>query len=127
LAQVELESVNLGTALMEEHRVVSSDVGEATLTSPLPSAVLVPIKNQHHFTTRLLVMSHSKREHYDSPRLAPLLTISDVARVLAVDRSTVFRLLRTGDLEAVRVGRRRRVRSEDIERLIEAGRERGLE
>lgn len=61
---------------------------------------------------------------YDGARSAPLplLDVNGAAVVLNCDRSTVYRLLRDGELEAVRVGCRKRIRPEDIERYIERGR-----
>jgi len=62
---------------------------------------------------------------YDGSRSAPLplLDVNGTAVVLNCDRSTVYRLLRDGDLSAVRVGKRRRIRPEDIESYLERGRE----
>jgi excisionase family DNA binding protein len=53
-----------------------------------------------------------------------VLSLNEVARVLGVDRSTVYGLLRTGELEAVRVGKRKKFRPEDLEAYLERGRER---
>jgi excisionase family DNA binding protein len=52
-----------------------------------------------------------------------LLTINEASRVLRVERSTIYRLLRTGDLQAVRVGKRRRFRPEDLDAYLERNRE----
>ena len=49
-----------------------------------------------------------------------LLTVAEVAGVLRVSTMTVYRLIRTGELAAVRVGRNYRVRSADLQNFIEA-------
>lgn len=50
-----------------------------------------------------------------------LLTLADVADFLAVSLSTVRRLVRDGNLPAVRVGQRSiRVRPEDLEAYLQA-------
>lgn len=50
---------------------------------------------------------------------AELLRAEQVAEVLAVARSTVFELLRTGELPAVRIGRAVRVPRKALDRWIE--------
>jgi len=47
-----------------------------------------------------------------------LLTLEEVAEMLRVKRSTVLRYINLGQLEAVRVGGRYRVRLEAIDRYI---------
>lgn len=53
-------------------------------------------------------------------------TVAEVARVLRVSNMTVYRLINTGQLPAVRVGKSYRLREEDVnrylsERFTEAG------
>jgi excisionase family DNA binding protein len=48
-----------------------------------------------------------------------LLTAAEVAGQLRVSTMTVYRLIRRGDLPAVRVGRNYRVRAADLERYLE--------
>ncbi|MGH3440630.1 MAG: helix-turn-helix domain-containing protein [Nitriliruptorales bacterium] len=48
-----------------------------------------------------------------------LLTVAEVAELLRVSTMTVYRLIRTGDLPAVRVGRNYRVRRPDLEAYLE--------
>ena len=53
-------------------------------------------------------------------------TVAEVARVLRVSSMTVYRLINSGQLPAVRVGKSYRLREEDVnrylsERLPEAG------
>ncbi len=64
-----------------------------------------------------------KREPFSEARL---LTVNEVADLLRVSRMTVYRLIKTGEMSAVRVGRNYRLREEDVdtyltERYTEAG------
>ena len=57
---------------------------------------------------------------------ARLLTVNEVADLLRVSRMTVYRLIKTGEMPALRVGRSYRLREEDVttylrERYTEAG------
>lgn len=45
---------------------------------------------------------------------AVLLTVEQAARRLGIGRTTVFRLIRTGELHSVRIGRARRVPAEAL-------------
>jgi excisionase family DNA binding protein len=63
---------------------------------------------------------------YDRPGLtrrplteARFATVREVAALLRVSRMTVYRLIRQGDLPAVRVGRGYRIREEDVDRYLE--------
>lgn len=49
-----------------------------------------------------------------------LLTVAEVAGVMRVSRMTVYRLIRRGQLKAVRVGRNYRVREEDLRGYLES-------
>lgn len=49
---------------------------------------------------------------------APFLTVGEVAGILRVSNMTVYRLIKTGDLPAVRVGRSFRVREDDIDQYL---------
>lgn len=51
---------------------------------------------------------------------AQLLTAGEVADLLRVSTMTVYRLIRGGELPAVRVGRSYRVRSQDLDSYLEA-------
>lgn len=51
---------------------------------------------------------------------AQLLTAGEVADLLRVSTMTVYRLIRGGELPAVRVGRSYRVRSVDLDAYLEA-------
>jgi excisionase family DNA binding protein len=57
---------------------------------------------------------------------ARLLTVNEVADLLRVSRMTIYRMIRQGDMAAIRVGRNYRLREEDVhsyltERYTEAG------
>jgi excisionase family DNA binding protein len=53
--------------------------------------------------------------------MAPtLLTVSEVADMFRVSSMTVYRLIRNGELPAVRVGRSYRVREDDLQAYLEA-------
>jgi excisionase family DNA binding protein len=47
------------------------------------------------------------------------LTVAEVARALRVSNMTVYRLVNSGRLPAVRVGRGYRIREEDVRRYLE--------
>jgi excisionase family DNA binding protein len=47
------------------------------------------------------------------------LTVAEVARELRVSNMTVYRLVKSGQLAAVRVGRGYRIREEDIRRYLQ--------
>ena len=48
-----------------------------------------------------------------------LLTVAEVAQVMRVSRMTVYRLIRRGQLKAIRVGRNYRVRENDLNEYLE--------
>lgn len=50
----------------------------------------------------------------------PLLTAAEVAAQLRVSTMTIYRLIRGGELPAVRVGRNYRVRQEDLAAYLDA-------
>ena len=51
----------------------------------------------------------------------PLLRVTEVARRLSISRSAVYQLMDRGQLRYVKLGKCRRVRPEDVTRLIEKG------
>lgn len=53
---------------------------------------------------------------------APFLTVAEVAERMRVSRMTVYRLVHSGELPAVRFGRSFRVPPESVETLIESAR-----
>ena len=55
-----------------------------------------------------------------SPDITRLLTVAEVASVMRVSRMTVYRLIRRGQLKAIRVGRNYRVREDDLNQYLES-------
>ena len=51
---------------------------------------------------------------------ASFLTVGEVAKTLRVSNMTVYRLINSGELPAVRVGRSFRLREEDVDRYLAA-------
>lgn len=49
-----------------------------------------------------------------------LLTVSEVASTMRVSNMTVYRLIKRGELAAVRVGKSYRIRETDLERFLDA-------
>jgi excisionase family DNA binding protein len=48
----------------------------------------------------------------------PLLTVGEVAQVMRVSNMTVYRLIKSGQLSAIRVGKNYRIRRKDVERYL---------
>ncbi len=48
----------------------------------------------------------------------PLLTVSEVADRMRVSNMTVYRLIKSGQLAAIRVGKNYRLRAHDVERYL---------
>ena len=53
-----------------------------------------------------------------NPERAHFLTVAEVASQLRVSTMTVYRLIKAGQLAAVRVGKSYRVREEDVDRYL---------
>ena len=51
----------------------------------------------------------------------PLLTVPELARVLRIGRTSVYRLVKSGSIHPVVVGERLRFRPEDVEAYLERG------
>ena len=51
---------------------------------------------------------------------ARLLTVNEVADLLRVSRMTVYRLIKEGQLKALRVGRSYRLREDDVDPALES-------
>ncbi len=49
---------------------------------------------------------------------ASLLTVGEVAGIMRVSNMTVYRLIKSGQLPAIRVGKNYRIRRGDIERYL---------
>jgi len=52
--------------------------------------------------------------------ISRLLTVAEVATVMRVSRMTVYRLIRRGQLKAIRVGRNYRVREDDLSEYLDS-------
>lgn len=48
----------------------------------------------------------------------PLLTVGEVANVMRVSNMTVYRLIKSGQLAAIRVGKNYRIRRSDVDRYL---------
>ena len=57
---------------------------------------------------------------YASPSGPRFLTASEVAERMRVSKMTVYRLIRAGQMDAVRIGRGYRVREDALEKYIQA-------
>jgi excisionase family DNA binding protein len=49
-----------------------------------------------------------------------LLTVGEVAALMRVSNMTVYRLIKSGDLAAIRVGKNYRIRNADVDRYLNA-------
>lgn len=54
-----------------------------------------------------------------SPAMGHFFTVTEVARQLRVSNMTVYRLISSGQLGAVRVGRSYRLREDDVRKYLE--------
>jgi excisionase family DNA binding protein len=61
------------------------------------------------------------RTDRDGPLVGPLLTVAEVADVLRVSNMTVYRLIKAGQLPALRVGKNYRIRSQDLDEFLVTG------
>jgi excisionase family DNA binding protein len=57
----------------------------------------------------------SKRRPFVGDRL---LTVAEVAATMRVSNMTVYRLIKAGDLPALRVGKNYRIRESDVDRYL---------
>lgn len=48
----------------------------------------------------------------------PLLTVGEVANLMRVSNMTVYRLIKAGQLSAIRVGKNYRIRRTDVDRYL---------
>ena len=55
----------------------------------------------------------------EGPLIGRFLTVGEVARHLRVSNMTVYRLVKQGQLAAVRVGRGYRIREDDVRKYLE--------
>ena len=59
--------------------------------------------------------------HDRGPLTGRLLTVAEVAEVLRVSNMTVYRLIKAGELPALRVGKNYRIRESELEAFLSAG------
>ena len=52
-----------------------------------------------------------------------LLTVKQAAEVLSVSHTTVYKMLKSGELESVKIGAARRIKSDSVEAVINGGAE----
>ncbi|MEX0992077.1 MAG: helix-turn-helix domain-containing protein [Actinomycetota bacterium] len=57
----------------------------------------------------------SKKRGFSSDRL---LTVGEVANAMRVSNMTVYRLIKAGQLAAIRVGKNYRIRESDVDRYL---------
>jgi excisionase family DNA binding protein len=57
-------------------------------------------------------------QHQDTENTR-FLTVGEVAALLRVSNMTVYRLINSGEMPAVRIGRSFRLRSEDLDRYVD--------
>jgi excisionase family DNA binding protein len=48
----------------------------------------------------------------------PLLTVAEVANMMRVSNMTIYRLIKSGQLSAIRVGKNYRIRRTDVDRYL---------
>ncbi len=94
-------------------RRVGPGPDELTLAPPVPLD-----------TMRFAAYPHGRRSKgcqvAQSFSKARFLTVQEVAELMRVSSMTVYRLIKAGDLPAVRVGRSFRVRDEDVDAYLES-------
>ena len=56
-----------------------------------------------------------------NPLAGPLMTVAEVAAVLRVSNMTIYRLIKAGDVPALRVGKNYRIRSADLDAFLASG------
>lgn len=56
----------------------------------------------------------------NSPTIGRFLTVAEVARQLRVSNMTVYRLIKAGQMPAVRIGRGFRLREEDVRKYLDS-------
>jgi excisionase family DNA binding protein len=67
--------------------------------------------------------AHLQTPRYEADRLADLLTIGDVARLLGISRGSVYGLMRSGELVPIRVGQRARFEPANVRAYLDRHRE----
>src|SRR5438046_10668065 len=62
--------------------------------------------------------ARSREARVESHAKARFLTVAEVAELMRVSTMTVYRLIKAGDMAAVRVGKSYRVREDDVDRYL---------
>ncbi len=66
------------------------------------------------------MFQQSNIEKHEGEKLPRLLTVLEVANILGLGQSTVYLLIKRGELTCVHIGRAVRVRQEDLEAFIQS-------
>ncbi|CAN5727834.1 hypothetical protein BH24ACT26_BH24ACT26_11960 [soil metagenome] len=78
------------------------------------------VPDYHHRRERTRGLSETTETGADTPSvMGRFLTVAEVARQLRVSNMTVYRLVKSGQLAAVRVGRGYRLREEDVRKYLQ--------
>ncbi|MDQ4024762.1 MAG: helix-turn-helix domain-containing protein [Actinomycetota bacterium] len=64
-------------------------------------------------------MDEPEQQPAKTSLMGGFLTVAEVARQLRVSNMTVYRLVKAGELAAVRVGRGYRIRGEDVRKYLQ--------
>lgn len=67
----------------------------------------------------------SKMEPHHRPALPMIHSIKDVCRLIGLSRSTVYKVIQSGELRSLKRGRRRLVRTEDLSAWVNSWQRRG--
>lgn len=64
------------------------------------------------------VLAAAQGKPADQPQIPELLTVKETAKILRCGKTLVYAMLQDGRLPVVKVGRRRLVRADDVQRLL---------
>jgi excisionase family DNA binding protein len=73
---------------------------------------------RHDYHTQKIASPFAGQPNSSSPLFSPLMTVSETAAVFHLSPRTIRRMIRRGELYAVRIGRSVRIRTEDIQYII---------
>ncbi len=68
----------------------------------------------------MVVKSHENMEGRSFTAFPDVLLPSDCMKLLAVGRSTVYRLLRNGEIKSIRVGKKYRIPKKSVQKYLES-------
>jgi len=60
----------------------------------------------------------SEKEMKQQPIVPPLLKASELSKLLQISKSCAYRLMKTGEIPTIRIGKSVRVRKEDLDKFI---------